>query len=367
LRSHRYSQTIVGNSILFFVVSGEGRPFPIRKEVLMNSDPVRVLLVEDDLEDGLLTRELFAGVNGFKVQLDHVTSYKSALEAMARQEHDVYLLDYQLGAHTGLELLREAHDRSWYTPAILLTGQGDRTVDLEATRSGAADYLTKGRVTVDLLERSLRYTLAQAQAENELRASERRLRAVYESTRDALVVFESEGQYCVEANPAACDLLGLPRAQLIGRTLSGETAPRLVYPPTWHQVLSDGRVKGELRFERTDGSHRDIEFVVTANFLPGYDLSVLRDVTESKRLKEQFHSIENLADAGRLAVSVAQDLHVEVEKLSGINATLKNEMPPGRPHELMQQANEALERVSHLVNELATIAKQTPEQAAPIG
>jgi two-component system, cell cycle sensor histidine kinase and response regulator CckA len=329
----------------------------------MNSDPVRVLLVEDDLEDVLLTRELFARVASIKVQLDHVTSYKAALEAMARQEHDIYLLDYQLGGHTGLELLREAHDRGWYTPAILLTGQGDHQIDLEATHSGAADYLAKGQVRVDLLERSLRYTLAQARAEKELRASERRLRAVYESTRDALVVFESEGQYCVEANPAACDLLGLPRAQLIGRKLSGDAPPRLLYPPVWHKVLSDGRVKGELRFERTHGSYRDIEFLVTANFLPGYDLSVLRDMTESKRLKEQYDSVENLADAGRLAATVALDLNGLVEKLACINATLIAETPSGRPHELRQQANETLERMRHLLKQLATISGQTPGPA----
>ncbi len=346
----------------------------------MTSNPVRVLLVEDDLDDVLLTRALFAGISGIKVQLDHVANYEAALEAMSRQEHDIYLLDYRLGAHTGLELLREAHDRGWLLPAILLTGQSDRQIDLEAMRSGAADYLTKGRVTVDVLERSLRYTLAQARAAEELRASERRLRAVYESTRDALVIFESEGQYCVEANPAACDLLGLPRSKLIGRTLAGDTPPRFLYPPVSHESLGDGRVKGELRFERADGARRDIEFLITVNFLPGYDLSVLRDVTERKQLVEQYHSIENLADAGRLAVSVAQDLNAHVEKLACINATLMAETPPGRPHELVQQANESLERVSRLVKQLEAIANPTPaaagraaeaddraSQAAPVG
>jgi PAS domain S-box-containing protein len=338
----------------------------------MSSDPIRVLLVEDDLEDVLLTRELFARVASIKVRLDHVTSYEAALEAMARQEHDVYLLDYQLGVHTGLELLREAHDRGWQAPAILLTGQGDREVDLEAMRSGAADYLTKGQVTVDLLERSLRYTLAQARAEKDLRASERRLRAVYESTRDALVIFESEGQYCVEANPAACDLLGLPRSQLLGRKLSGEAPPRFLYPPVRHEVLSDGRVKGEMRFERMDGSHRDIEFLVTANFLPGYDLSVLRDVTNSKRLEEEYHRIENLADVGRVALSLAHDLHGQVEQLASINAALMTEPPPERSHELVLQANQSLERVSYLAKQLLSVSgTATPSpgtsRTAPVG
>src|SRR5262245_54933775 len=112
----------------------------------MGDRPVRVLLVEDDEDDYFLTRELLRDIPGNGHVLDWVTDYDSGLEAVCRGEHDVYLLDYRLGARTGVELLREAAARGCAGPAIILTGQGERESDLEAMRAGAADFLVKGRI-----------------------------------------------------------------------------------------------------------------------------------------------------------------------------------------------------------------------------
>src|SRR5262249_33517743 len=113
-----------------------------------------------------------------------------------------------------------------------------------------------------------------------LRESELRLRAVFECTRDALVITDGEGQYCVEANPAACTLFGLTREQMIGRTLASFGVPGAGPQPVCHATAVGSQVRGEMRLVRQNGSHRRLEFVTTPNFLPGYDLSVLRDVTE---------------------------------------------------------------------------------------
>ena len=53
-------------------------------------------------------------------------------------------------------------------PMILLTGQGDRDVDVEATRAGALDYLVKGRIDADVLERSIRYAIERNRVERRL-------------------------------------------------------------------------------------------------------------------------------------------------------------------------------------------------------
>ena len=121
-------------------------------------------------------------------QIVGVAAEDDALEMMAGQEYDVYLLDYRLGSGTGVELLRAARQRGSQAPIIMLTGQGDREVDLEAMRGGADDYLTKGQINADLLERSLRYALERARVARALRDSERRLRAVFGSHRPASVV-----------------------------------------------------------------------------------------------------------------------------------------------------------------------------------
>lgn len=69
--------------------------------------PVRVLLVDDDPDDHLLTRDVIADIPGGGYSLDWVPDFDAALDAVCAGEHDVYLVDYRLGAKTGLELLAE--------------------------------------------------------------------------------------------------------------------------------------------------------------------------------------------------------------------------------------------------------------------
>ncbi|MGH6920072.1 MAG: response regulator, partial [Geminicoccaceae bacterium] len=116
----------------------------------------RVLLIEDDEDDYLLTRGLLAEVFGGAVVLEWVQSWSGALAVIAEARHDVYLVDYRLGERNGLELVREAIDLGSAAPFIVLTGQGNREIDLEAMRAGAADYLAKSEMTAPLLDRAIR-------------------------------------------------------------------------------------------------------------------------------------------------------------------------------------------------------------------
>jgi signal transduction histidine kinase len=130
--------------------------------------PVRVLLIDDDRDDYLLTRDLFAEIPGGRYRLDWVADYDSGLAAVRRAEHDVYLLDFRLGEKTGLDLLTEARRQPTAGPVILLTGQTVWEVDHAALEHGAADFLEKGRLDATLLDRSIRYALQQRGYEIEL-------------------------------------------------------------------------------------------------------------------------------------------------------------------------------------------------------
>ena len=135
----------------------------------MHDAPVKVLLVDDDEDDYIITRDLVSGIGGHRFQLEWVNNYREAVKAIERRAHDIYLLDYRLGESTGLELLREAKQSGCKVPMILLTGQGDREVDVEAMKAGAADYLIKGQLNADALERAIRYAIEGKRAEEELR------------------------------------------------------------------------------------------------------------------------------------------------------------------------------------------------------
>ncbi len=133
-----------------------------------DSPPIRVLLVDDDRDDYQLTRELLEEIPGGRYHLDWVSTYEAGLVAISDCAHDVYLIDYRLGAKTGLELLRAAQETGYSNPMILLTGQGELEVDREATLARAADYLEKSRLDSTLLERSIRYSLQQRRYEADL-------------------------------------------------------------------------------------------------------------------------------------------------------------------------------------------------------
>jgi signal transduction histidine kinase len=140
-------------------------------ETDMAQRPVRVLLVEDDEDDYRLTRDLLREIGERRFALEWVATYDAAVEAMTRREHDVYLVDYRLGRHDGLELLHEPFLVG--KPVIMLTGFDDLDVDLKAMEAGAADYLVKGKIDAPLLERSIRYAIERNRAEEALKEADR--------------------------------------------------------------------------------------------------------------------------------------------------------------------------------------------------
>jgi len=124
---------------------------------------IRVLLVEDDEDDYLITRDLLTEIAAGQYDLRWANSFADGLAAIAREEHDVALVDYRLGGESGLDLLVRIAELGMTAPTILLTGANDRDVDMAAMEAGAADFIDKTSLTAPLLDRSIRYALAQSQ------------------------------------------------------------------------------------------------------------------------------------------------------------------------------------------------------------
>jgi hypothetical protein len=134
----------------------------------MSDSQVRILIVDDDEDDFIIARDLFWEIDRSAYAIDWAESYDAAFRKMAEDRYDVFLIDYRLGAHSGLELLKEAKRQGYEAPMVLLTGQGDHEVDLQAMRAGAADFLVKGQINARSVERSIRYALERKRAETEI-------------------------------------------------------------------------------------------------------------------------------------------------------------------------------------------------------
>ena len=158
----------------------------------MNEQPIRVLLIDDDEEGYVITRNMFEKIEGQTFQLEWERSYAAAVETIKLGRHDIYLTDYRLGEHNGLDLVRMVVASGYKGLAIVLTGKGGRPVDIEATTAGAADYLAKDSVTSVLLERSMRHALERKRSAEALQLSEERYRDIVENAHDFIYSHDLE-------------------------------------------------------------------------------------------------------------------------------------------------------------------------------
>ncbi|MEN6441052.1 MAG: response regulator [Syntrophobacter sp.] len=136
---------------------------------------IRTLLIEDDEDDYVLISGILSDVASAHYTVTWIQSFEGALDELGKGEYDICLLDYRLGSRNGLEVLQNVSDSPDRPPIIVLTGQGDYQVDVEAMRCGAADYLVKDHLDENTLERTIRYAIERKKAEDAIRESERQL------------------------------------------------------------------------------------------------------------------------------------------------------------------------------------------------
>jgi signal transduction histidine kinase len=129
--------------------------------------PITVLLIDDDEDDYLITKRVVEKIPDSPFRLDWCSSFDEAKKLVAEGTHDIYLIDYRLGEHTGFELLSAAKPDKRPEPFILLTGASERQIERQAMKLGASDYLVKGSFDAELLSRTLNYALGRKQAETQ--------------------------------------------------------------------------------------------------------------------------------------------------------------------------------------------------------
>ncbi len=137
--------------------------------------PLRVLVVDDDPGDQKILSRLLGQLDRWRAEVWNFEDPCGAEEALRASPADLLFLDYRLGACTGLEVFHKLRERGVEVPVVMLTGQGNETVAVEAMKAGLADYLPKGSLTRDSLERVVANALARGRLEREHQETQRRL------------------------------------------------------------------------------------------------------------------------------------------------------------------------------------------------
>jgi PAS domain S-box-containing protein len=318
----------------------------------MTIAPVRILLIDDDETFFLLFRRTLSKVSGKKFVTDWAPDYEQGLATLQQNRHEACLLDYRLGSHTGLELLREAMGRGVQTPIIILTGLNDPKVDLEATELGAADFLVKDQLDPVVLERVIRYSVQHAETLKALQKSHERFRLLFERSLDAILISDESGKF-VEVNSAACKLLGWTREQL----LQGKWRD---LPKTLQEhAQARSEETTELSFTKPNGENCFIEFIST-KLAPNLYINILRDFTDRRALE---HEIQEISE--REQRRLGQDLHDGLgQSLTGIAFLAK--VLQQKLHANFAQEAEAAGNIATLLNEALAQTRRLSRGLCPV-
>jgi diguanylate cyclase (GGDEF)-like protein len=172
-----------------------------------NEYNIRILIAEDDEDDLLIFQELILEGTDWdyyyrryaEVVVESAITREDVIRKLAESQYDLFFLDYRLGESNGLDILKEIREKGYTLPVIMLTGQGDQEVAVQAMKNGATDYLVKSGLTSESLSKAVRHAInlfkeeqQRIQAEESLKTQGLLLQGVSEAAIRLLTVYDHE-------------------------------------------------------------------------------------------------------------------------------------------------------------------------------
>lgn len=324
-----------------------------------SSQPVRILIVDDDEDDFILTRGFINSIEDRTFDIEWCYNYKAALSHLASKKFDLYFVDYRLGAKTGIDLLGEAMKMNCEEPIILLTGKGNSAIDKQAMQMGAVDYLIKSELTPEKLERCIRYALERSASTKALRANERKYRNIFEKSKEA-VFTTNQSLVFKDVNEAMVNLAGSERNQLIRQNLYQFIDNENIRTAIRNRLHETGEVNDlELEIINAKGKRRNCILYLSTeldNNNHHYLQGILHDITNQKKTERATLLAEKLAATGRLVRTLAHEVR---NPLSNIHMSLEQlgSLTKGDEKIYIDIIDRNGKRINDLITELLTSSK----------
>lgn len=292
---------------------------------------VRVLLVEDDEDDVIIAQEYLSRIETFAFDVVWEPSIAEARSKVLSNVYDIFLVDYHLGGENGLDLVRFLHDRGILTPSIILTGQNNLNIDIDASRSGAADYLVKSELNSSLLERSIRYALSQSKIIRELDEKEKKYRSLFERSIDPILL-ATRTLELTDVNDSFVKMFGYEAAEVRGKNLkmlfaSDDDFERYCCSLSETEQIKDFEVKLTTRTGEVK------ECLLNCVYIPhpSEELCcfqcIVHDLTMRKQAEKDLLIAERLSLTGKLARTIAHEVRNPLTNLSLALDQLRRELP----------------------------------------
>lgn len=328
---------------------------------MLKGNLIKIAVVDDDEDDYFIITHYINNIVGVNLQVDWIGDYHTAKEKIIAEAYNIYLIDYRLGNETGLNLLQEAMAIGCEEPFVLLTGKGNREIDIRAMQSGATDYLVKSELTTEKLERCIRYSLERAAVLKELKDRENKYRNLFEGSKDAVFIADNKLNLA-EANQAASLLFGYKTHELINRNLCefirNETQKKhILHCLGKEQPVTDMEVEVENQNKET----KSCLFSISFQKKPGNLLlvhGILHDITNLKRAELANLQAQKLAANERLMRIIAHEIR---NPLNNIGLSIQHfefiSSDPAMKKELLGIIQRNCNRINQSITELLDLTR----------
>jgi len=334
-------------------------------EISVHESAIQVLLIEDDPVAARILKKLIESEKNPEIHVECASRVEEGLSALSRIKTDCILLDLNLPDSLGLETVARVQNKASKIPIVVLAGNDNDTLAIEAVRRGVQDYVMKDRVDGKILSRIIRYAVERKRFDEALRESEARHREIAENIPGAVYQFllnpktgatsfpfMSSGIFqileiqadAIQADGAKAFSMILPEdIEFVNRSIA-ESAQNMT---TWMQEFRIKTMNGQIKWLRATSSPHLLssgEIIWNGVILDVTDLkntqaelqnanmeirNVLNDLRkthhELKTTQSQLIQAEKMDSVGRLAAGIAHEVKNPlaimlqgIEYLSGI-------------------------------------------------
>lgn len=260
-------------------------------------EPIRILFIEDDPDYRATVVAMLEDHSGPEVVIAYADRLAYGLLCLQREDFDVALVDLNLPDSTGIKSYERLREAAPDLPVIVLSGSYDEELAGLVLRRGAQDYLHKGQVTERTLGETVRHAIERhrfaielERQRQEIARSELRIRRIFETSADAMIVVDGDGVVRF-VNPAAATMFGRDAASLLGEPFGFPVATARATEVDIHR-LGGGVGVAELRVVEIDWEQG-----------AGY-LATLHDVTARKQRDETLTLFYDLLDRSGEAIEI---------------------------------------------------------------
>lgn len=321
---------------------------------------IRILIVDDDEDDFIITSEYIRHIPAISIEIEWCHKYDLALQLMKERTYDLYFVDYRLGAKSGVDLLKDALDNGCEEPIILLTGKGNYNVDIEAMQLGAVDYLIKTELSIEKMERSIRYALERSATMKALKTNERKYRSVFEKSKD--IVFISDQTLNIkDINETVSIMLGFERGEVLNMNLI-DLVDQAQHKKFLLQALQNRREVNDWEVTLVSKSGEKKSCILTATYEDdytgsGYFQGIIHDITNLKKVEKATLQAEKLAAAGRLVRTLAHEVRNPLNNITLSVEQMLQDVKDESSELYLNIIQRNSKRISDLISELLNTSR----------